>query len=825
MKYKNIREEELKNKVGVDWFKQFDTTEILGNIDFTVFPKKEDLFGRTPLLWAEAKTGNFDVPTMFVQLILTIGKARTFDKTLPPAFLGAFDFNKIAFVPYINISDIFYLNDFNWNVTPSNHETKEFQLIKQRVEHALKENTYVYDYEKDEKELHAFIKNNVAKATSANKLKIDKNNFIPIYLRWLDIVKPNIDVNWDELKKANILDSDFYLADLFVDDKDTQQIDDDLSIRDNLFVVFNNQGYKIAKENIKQMFDATINLKNKESYLHFWKRYKRPPIKEFQDYIIERRDLLVPQDIRERKGAFFTPRIWVELSQKYLTDYLGENWQDDYYIWDCAAGTGNLLAGLTNKYNIYASTLDQADVSVIHERIDHGANLLKNNVFQFDFLNDEFTKLPQSLQDIINDEEKRKKLVVYINPPYAEVSSKAEKGKVGVNQTKTHTKYSPILGTAGRELFAQFLIRIYSEINGVTIAEFSKLKILQGSAFLNLKNYFQSKLEKIFLAPADTFDNVKGQFPIGFKIWNTNNKEIFTNILADIYDKNGNFIGLKGLFSVTKDQYINKFISIHKTTNENNIGFMDGINGNDFQHNNIVYILNTKEQLPNPRGIWINKNNLIPVSIYFSVRKVIQANWLNDRDQFLNPNNDWQNDTEFQNDCLAFSLFSNNIHTKFGTNHWIPFTEQEVNAQAKFASSFMTDFIKGKIKQEPTASNLFETETASSLQGNTPLQFSAEATAVFDAGRALWKYYHSHPSTSSGYAASSGYSGELKTYNVNASLYDIREYFQGRNDAGRMNSKSDDTTYMALIGDLRSKLSLLADAIKPKVYEYGFLKE
>lgn len=110
-----------------------------------------------------------------------------------------------------------------------------------------------------------------------------------------------------------------------------------------------------------------------------------------------------------RKGAFFTPRIWVELSQKYLTEYLGTNWQDEYFIWDCAAGTGNLLTGLTNKYNIYASTLDQSDVNVMHERIDHGANLLHNHVFQFDFLNDDFTKLPQSLQDIINDKEKTKK--------------------------------------------------------------------------------------------------------------------------------------------------------------------------------------------------------------------------------------------------------------------------------------------------------------------------------------------------------------------------------------------------------------------------------
>jgi hypothetical protein len=81
MKYKNIREEELKNKLAVDYFGQFDTTEIVGNIDFTVLPKQESLFGRAPLLWAEAKTGDFDIIAMFVQLIITIGKARTFDKT------------------------------------------------------------------------------------------------------------------------------------------------------------------------------------------------------------------------------------------------------------------------------------------------------------------------------------------------------------------------------------------------------------------------------------------------------------------------------------------------------------------------------------------------------------------------------------------------------------------------------------------------------------------------------------------------------------------------------------------------------------------------
>ena len=43
MKYKNIREEEFKNKVSADFFKHFDTTEIVGKIDFTVFPKQDYL--------------------------------------------------------------------------------------------------------------------------------------------------------------------------------------------------------------------------------------------------------------------------------------------------------------------------------------------------------------------------------------------------------------------------------------------------------------------------------------------------------------------------------------------------------------------------------------------------------------------------------------------------------------------------------------------------------------------------------------------------------------------------------------------------------------
>lgn len=810
MKYKNIREEELKGKVGRDWFAGFDTTRILGDVDFCVSPK---VTAKTPkgkdqesLLWAEAKTGVADIYAMFAQLIITIGKARTFDKHLPPAFLGAYDFKKMIFVPYNEIVDIFFMNDFNWNVPPSNHETKEFHIIKDRIEHILNTHTYVFDFLADEKELKHFIKNNIALATESGKILIDKNNFVSIYLRWLTQVKPYINFDWEEGKKQNIVDSDFYLADLFVDDKDTPSMDDDTPIKDELFVVFKRSHYEIAKENLKSLFNATIDITNKEKYEQFWKKYKRQPVADFQQYIIDRRDLLIPQDIRERKGAFFTPQMWVELSQKYIADVLGPDWQDEYYVWDCAAGTGNLLAGLTNKYNIWASTLDMADVNVMKDRIKNKANLLEDHVFQFDFLNDDFSKLPRPLQEIIDNPEKRKKLVVYINPPYAEVSSVGDKGKAGVNQSKAHTKYSDSIGAASREIYAFFFTRILKEIDGCILGEFSTIKVLQGAAFAKFRELFKAKLERMFVVPAYSFDNVKGSFPIGFKIWDLSKQESFIHANSEVFDESGELIGQRQFWANPKLEFINKWITRYNDkSNELQIGFLAGTNGNDIQQNKIVYLLNSKEQMANPRGMWVIQNNLTPISVYFAVRKSIDINWLNYYDQYFFPNDLWESDIEFQNDCLAFILFheKNNIESDKGTNHWIPFIEEEVNARGKFESHFMTNFIKGKIQSEQQ-DGLFGSEQKKA----EPMVFSPEAQAVFDAGRELWRYYHKQPRC-----------------NVNASLYDIREHFQGRNDKGKMNNKSDDAIYMELITNLRSSLKVLADKIAPKVYEYGFLKK
>ena len=225
----------------------------------------------------------------------------------------------------------------------------------------------------------------------------------------------------------------------------------------------------------------------------------------------------------------------------------------------------------------------------------------------------------------------------------------------------------------------------------------------------------------------------------------------------------------------------------------------------DYQNNNFLNIA-CNHGTRHVNYYKINESNLFEGAIYFAVRHAIEATWLNDRDQFLYPNYGWKNDTEFQNNCLAFTLFDgqNQITSKDGINHWIPFTEDEVNAREKFASNFMSQFISGKLKSDaPAQSDAF----ATTIQRTAPLIFSAEAQAVFDAGRGLYIYYHEQPKC-----------------NVNASLYDIREYFQGRNNTGKMNNTSEDEGYSYLIKKLRDRLKILKKAIEPKIYDYEFLK-
>jgi hypothetical protein len=787
------KEETLKGLVHDDYFPQFGYEPNIGNIDFVLTDKetRTDLFSdgvgsSKHYLWAEAKKGAHDVFDMFTQLILTCKKTYEKGEHLAPPWLGCFDEARIAFVSFSDMLPIFTEIDFNWNQTPSSRETADFQKAREKVTKLIGAKIAVYAFGADDRELKEFISTHFAEGMPVSiKSPITKDNFVQLFIKWVKEVKPFINIakeRWEKFRAKGVLDCDFYRADLMSEGGNT--------LTEKLKIVLANDKYKL-QENIEgELFVNVIDFSDGgAAYKRFWNKYGRPPAREYQQHIIDRRDLLVPQNIREVKGSFFTPKIWADKSKEYIAKVFGENWQEEYYVWDCAAGTGNLLAGLSNEYNVWASDVEQGNVETMQSLIDidENLNLLSGHVFQFDFLNDSFDKLPEELKKIIGDPEKRKKLIVYINPPYAESGAGIGKGinKEGVVIAHaSHNIYLDSLGKASHELFAQFMARVRHLLPDSHLAVFAKLKYINSYNFQRFREFFTATYKNGFICKANTFDNVQGTFPIGFGIWEITKGQFPKSIQFDVFNVGGENIGVKRFYN--GERFINdwmRFIDNFKDA----IGFLNS-KGIDFQNNQGVWISTAK-----PAGggshFGISKKNLIEIFIYFSIRQAFEHTWLNDRDHFLYPNDDYKTDVEFQNDCLLFTLFhgQNRISSRDGVNHWIPFTEKEVGAREKFESAFMSGFLKGKT-------------------------LSAEAAAVLNAGRELWKHYHAKTKNN-------------RTASVNASFYDIREYFQGRKENGAMNTRSTDETYTALIAALRGALKTLAAKIQPKVYEYGFLKE
>ncbi|RVZ87311.1 hypothetical protein EC598_06860 [Helicobacter pylori] len=773
-----------------------------------------------PILWGEAKRGDFDdLDKAFTQLLLTIGKHRLYTHHTPP-YLCAFNAFRMEFIAFDDtITSFFYKSDIDFSITPSNHNTEGFKHALDAFKAMCKPHKSVFDFKTQSQECKEFIENNLNSSHLLNKIQIDKNNFFTIYQKWLEIVKPTIDINWEVAKTKDILDADYYLADLLSDG--------DKTIIEKLHTILRSSHYKLNRgvnELGKMDFMEVGFTDGQQAHKEFWSVYERPPKREFQASILERRDLLVPSDVRERKGAFFTPKIWVEKSQEYLAKILGQDYQDEYIIWDCAGGTGNLLQGLLNKANLYLSTLDHNDVAIVKDlAAKNYLKLLENHVFQFDFLNDDFfsDKTPKSLQEILKDQEKRKKLIIYINPPYAEAGNKSKMSSTGEHKAKVARdnliceKYKNELGKANNEVFAQFFMRIYKELNGVILASFSTLKNLQGSNFKKFREVFKAEFKGGFMVPADTFDNVKGQFPIGFLVWDTATPLKTNNALnLEVFDSLGEFLGYKDIHSCNKVLFLADYLQKFQPTKKDTIlGYLDP-GRNSFQHQNLIHIsIIDKSKQSHVKYFPIITPTILLVSIFFSVRHCIKATWQNDRDQFYAPYNDtWQNDNEFKNNALAFMLFhtQNRITSTQGTNHFIPFDEEEVGAKERYASHVLLDFLKVKLQEQTQNNNLFD----SSKKERKPLEFSETALSVLNAGREIYRYYHAQDFTKN-------------DYNANVSLYDIKEFFQGRNVQGKLNlpAKAKDEYYKQLYANLQDALKDLAKEIQPKVYEYGFLRE
>ena len=784
---------------------------------------KKNLYDiQTKEIWFEAKDGyKHSTYQMFTQLLHYVQQALNKGEEIPP-FLCVIDTKKAAIMKSIDVLPFLEKKTIKWGKSASNYTQEALDAISTHI------GTHFVSFkiETNEDEFISTIKNAI-KNGDIIRTQITPDNLKQVFDKWVLMIGREI---------KGVSEEDYAL--LFFADI---MHDGTVSTHDNLPA-------ELLHKNNSPVFSLggkIYELGNKEGYRQFWAIYHKPPKAEYRNYLLERRDSLIAIDERSFKGAFYTPLAVVDKAYDKLTETLGKNWQKEYIVWDMCCGVGNLEVKHSNPRNIYMSTLDSADVDVMRAT----KTCVAATRFQYDYLNDDITdfgtidytltnKVPESLRKAILE---GKKILVLINPPYAEAGNTLGKdSKDCVSKTKVSATVMGNYGKAVGELFAQFMARIALEIPNATLAIFSKLKYVTAPNFETFRQVWNAEYLGGFVVHSKSFEGLKGDFPIGFLVWKTKESIIkrtpITDIKTEVFNKNVEPIGEKSFYNLPNNTFLNVWIKRPKANktdaiplknaitpatagirlsnwSDNAIGFF-WCKASDVQ--NVLQTVIFSSPYSQGDGMFITLENLWQVAIVFTVRRVIKATWLNDRDQFLQPTESLTE--EFKSDCLIWMLFNGSNLTASANdlewngkkwsiiNHFIPFTEAEVGAPDRFESDFMVQYL-ANLPNLPTIP--YRAPSPIRVNKSNYPNLSDEANAVLEAGKTLWQAYFSHTDVRT-------VRDELKLNRPDVGWYQIRKALQARNASGDFIPVS--------FKPFEEAYKSLTEKLQPMVYELGFLK-
>ena len=765
---------------------------------------------QTKEVWFEAKVGGkVSTYSMFTQLLFYVKEALKEGEYIPP-FLCVIDSKKAALMKTETVLPL--LNDKTINIKWGKSASEVTQDALERVSQFIGTHFVSYNIQYAENEFILAITQAI-KTGEIIRTQITPDNLKTVFDRWVDSIGKEI---------TNAKVEDYVL--LFYADV---MSDGTVSTHENMTAELLHKGNKP----IFSLNGTLYELVNIEGYRKFWAIYDRPPRREYRNYLLERRDSLIPLDERSFKGAYYTPLNVVEKAYELLENVLGAGWQREYLVWDPCCGVGNLETKHGNVRNVYMSTLDEADIDVMKAT----KTCVAAERFQYDYLNDDITetgeidysitgKVPLSLQKAIEaSKQGKKKILILMNPPYAESGNGAAKGdKEKVAKTKVSKYCMEGYGKATNELFTQFIARIAKEVPNATIATFSTLKYINGTNFAEFKNKWSAQYLGGFLVHSKVFDGIKGNFPIGFLVWQTHNEEgaiktPIKEVSCEVLDKNAKAIGEKTFYNIPTSQYLNVWIKRPRRNNEDAIPLSNAISPSEavkprvakWSDNAIAYMFCGKNDFQNAGvqtalfsssyangdGFYVTAENLWQAAVVFTVRRIFPHTWLNNRDQFLQPNKPLSE--EFINDCLVWMVFSGSNLTASAdglewngkkwalVNHFVPYGEEEVGANSRFESDFLVGYMKDK-------------------------NYSEEAKAVLLEGKKIWQAY---------FAISFPHSirEKFKLGRADVGFYQIRKALKALGETGDYAKPFDFSSF-------EQAYSTLTEKLKPQVYEAGFLK-
>lgn len=551
--------------------------------------------------------------------------------------------------------------------------------------------------------------------------------------------------------------------------------------------------------------------------------------KEFKIYTVEEiSDRLIEDTNRRNKGQFYTPTLFVDKAHRMIEAALGEDWKEKFVVWDNCCGTKNLTRDYSFE-DLYCSTLEQGE-------LDQCTDYNKESTsFQFDFLNDSLDKLPKGLLDALKA---NKPIVFFLNPPYATACNQGETSKEGINNTMVRQQMIEAkLGSGAENLQHQFMYRIMQiknefNLTNVHIALFSKPIYMTGGKQANFLNVFCDNFRIVdgILFNASNFADVSNKWGITFNIWETGvsenknyfnhtcvervNGEIIDKEVKTLYNANGLVKAsewvrkpIKGVKMDVELPCMSNALNIKESnrapfTNENALGYFHN-NANSVQYN-AQYVGMYATPFASAHGVVVMRDNFDRCTALFAARKLVVGNWINDKDEYLAPNEAHPAYNEFVNDSLIYSLFHSSSNQSSLRN--VEYKGKTWNIKNEFF--FMARADIEAMANEHHNDDCYNDAHAdkdryvySKLQG---IELSAEAQRVLDLAReivvATFKYRvvfnAEHP--------------EYQVNNWDCGWYQIKAMAK---DYCKDQLKEFDKAFKAL-----------ADKMRPMVYELGFLK-
>ena len=410
------------------------------------------------------------------------------------------------------------------------------------------------------------------------------------------------------------------------------------------------------------------------------------------------RDRAIPEEERRRKGAFYTPTLWVDEAHKMVSEVLGPNWRDECVVWDCAAGTANLARDYTFR-DLILSTIDQADIdSIGEEGINPGAW-----IFGYDFLNDQSegiitgkNVIPDAVDAMLRGAAASgKRLVFFINPPYAEhgtAGSVTGLPKTGVAITAVNDLMNKAkIGLASRQLYAQFLYQCsklseYYGFKRVTVAAFTKPTFMCSGSYRPFRDFWYRRFQyqSGMLFQASHFADVSGEWGISFTVWSEGQTDSTVTLpitLKDVADFNVVPTGTKSIYNSVGRDASSWILKGPKGTGDSP-KFSSGLSVRE------SYVAG---QGAGSLGVFCNMgNNLVDSAqgvmllcgkpthkgrchvdmmpgesfrrcmALYAARKLVAGTWVNDKDEYLTPT-DTGSDAykQWNDDCVVYALLHN----------------------------------------------------------------------------------------------------------------------------------------------------------------------